>query len=207
MILADMDAKKKELQQDRFYTPPDELELRDTITKNRVITHVLQRLQIDGINESGKVVYVQLSGDLKSITPVVDKPPAVVIPVSMTRRRRTNAEDIAKTMVSIENDRLGADELVKKARSLSNNKEMLEAARKKAQRIAQHVYDSANFIRARKWYSKFPLPKRRFIRAAYYVIRRNQVLKLRKWLYDKYPDLPTSTKQIAFKKQQNELSP
>ena len=200
MIAADIDIKKKEMAQDKFnhgMTPAQELEMRDTITKNRVVTHILQRLQQDTVNLQGAVLYVQLSGDVKAMNPVVDNPPTVLLPVFMTRRRRTNAEEIQSTLKSLSRDQEEAAASNRRANSLADNKSLLENARKKAQRIATHVYDGARFIQQKKWYAHLPVGKRRFIKAVYLVMRRTEVAKVRAMLLEKYPALANSAKYQA----------
>lgn len=197
VILSDIEMKRQEMSQDRFSAAlsiEEELELRDTFTKNRCITYIMQRLQLDTMNEFGAVLFVPLAGDASDASPLVENPPSVLLPVFMTRRRRTNAEEIQKTLNSISTDQLLIKESNQRANSLSDNKALLEAARKKAQRIATHVHEGARFLQQKRWYADLPLPRRRFIRAVYYIMRRTQVAKVRALLMEKHPNLAFSAK-------------
>lgn len=81
---------------------PDEDTQRSAIT-----TFLLQRLQLKTPKEVNNVIiYVPLSGDSTALkSPLLEKPPLMLIPVPVVRRRRTNAEEIDATISSLKNDR------------------------------------------------------------------------------------------------------
>lgn len=53
-----------------------------------------------GINQSKNSIieFIKLSGDNFTVrNPLLEEPPIVLVPVNITRRRRTNAEEIGKS--------------------------------------------------------------------------------------------------------------
>lgn len=117
-----------------------------------------------------------MSGDNYNVrNPLLDAPPIVLVPVSITRRRRTNAEEIGKSLhlafisliklcadlfVSLEKEMssmssdfasLNAD--IEKARSLSKDSgALLQKASGHAEKIASAVYHASQYFMKRKWY-------------------------------------------------------
>lgn len=124
-----------------------------------ITTFILQRIQLFHIIP-GEIttVFAKLAGDENERTPVLERPPVVLVPVVVTRRRRTNAEEIESTISNLNHDRA---ELV--------------AATHKAERVANLVYVSAQLIAAKKWYAAFNAQRRRWIRAIRRVIRQKHV--------------------------------
>lgn len=107
---------------------------------------------------SNIMVFTKLSTDTFPRTPVLDKPPVVLIPVVITRRRRTNAEEIDATISSLTNDRAA-----------------LAAATGQAEKIANLVYSSANSIMSQKWWAHLNPWRRKWIWAIRRVIRQRLV--------------------------------
>eukprot|EP01034_Spumella_vulgaris_P028760 gene28760-35676_t len=125
-------------------------------TRNSITTYLLQRLQLVG----GAVQFIPLSGDVneKLKSPLQEKPPVVLIPVPVTRRRRTNAEEIDSTINSLATDRAA-----------------LVAATGMAEKIANVVYSSASSIAAKKWWADFSHWRRKWIWAIRKIIRQKLV--------------------------------
>jgi hypothetical protein len=98
-------------------------------------------------------------------TPVLEKPPVVLVPITITRRRRTNAEEIDATITGLTNDRAA-----------------LVAATGRAEKVASLVYAGANAIAAKKWYSDLNPLRKRWIMAIRRVIRRKHVAEIKEQL-------------------------
>jgi hypothetical protein len=120
------------------------------------------------------LVFTKLTGDdynpdsnssYDQRTPILDKAPAVLIPIVVTRRRRTNAEEIEATITGLTNDRAA-----------------LVAATGRAEKIAHLVYAGANAIATKKWYSDFNPVRKRWIWAIRRVIRQKLVAETKKQL-------------------------
>lgn len=128
--------------------------------------YILQRLQLQaaatvptpGAGAMSKIVFVKLSSDGYEVSPVLEKPPIVLVPVPVTRRRRTNAEEISATMESLASDRAA-----------------LVEATWKAQKVANLVYTSATSIAEKKWWADFSPLRRKWIWAIRRVIRQKLV--------------------------------
>jgi hypothetical protein len=98
-------------------------------------------------------------------TPVLEKPPVVLVPITITRRRRTNAEEIDATITGLTNDRAA-----------------LVAATGRAEKVASLVYAGANAIAAKKWYSDLNPLRKRWIMAIRRVIRLKHVAEIKEQL-------------------------
>lgn len=136
--------------------------------RTMLTTHILQHLQLHSVTGETIVTYVKLSGDENYKSPVLSKAPVVVVPVVVTRRRRTNAEEIEATMVGLTKDR-----------------EALAQATDKANKIATLVYSCVKLFSQKKWYSQLNPVRQRWIKAIRRVIRKKLVAATRKMLSDK----------------------
>lgn len=135
---------------------PDEEALHAAIT-----TFLLQRLQLNSAKDgvASSMGYVPLSGDSAAAkSPLLEKTPVVLIPVPVTRRRRTNAEEIDATITGLTNDRAA-----------------LVAATGQAEKIANLVYSSASSIASKKWWADFNPRRKMWIWAIRRVIRQKLV--------------------------------
>jgi hypothetical protein len=137
------------------------------------------------------LVYVKLTGDEYNIdpcspyatrTPLLEKVPAVLIPINVTRRRRTNAEEIEATITNLSNDRAA-----------------LIAATGKAENIANLVYSSASHIAGKKWWADFNPVRRKWIWAIRRVIRQKLVKETKEHLatLEKKKQLATESQKYA----------
>lgn len=148
----------------------DQRPLVDEEQKRTVLTtYLLQRLQLatpsphtDQIGN--RMTFVKLAGDENIASPVLDKMPPL-IPVVVTRRRRTNAEEIDATISSLANDRLA----------------LIEAT-DNAEKIANLVYSSATQIASKKWWADFNKWRKLWIWAIRRVIRQKLVAETKKIL-------------------------
>jgi hypothetical protein len=153
--------------------------------RTAITTYILQRLQLQSAisNVAGDTVstailapamtssimaFVKLTGDNYTRSPLLEKPPIVLIPVTITRRRRTNAEEIDATISNLTNDRAA-----------------LVAATGQAEKIASLVYSSASSIASKKWWAKFNPVRRRWIWAIRRVIRQKLVKQTKQNLIDR----------------------
>lgn len=129
--------------------------------RTAITTFILQRLQL--IESDMK--FVKLPQDNYKRNPLLDKPPIVLIPVVVSRRRRTNAEEIEATISSLADDRAA-----------------MVAAIGQAEKVATHVYASANALARKKWWSDFNPVRKRWIWAIRRVIRMRHVQDIRRML-------------------------
>lgn len=121
LVVADYEEKIKELTQDRFFSLDDEAALRDKLLVQRVTTYILQRLQLDSSGTLGEVLFVELSGDKDLVSPLLTEAPSALVPVSLTRRRRTSSQEIEATINSINFDRALIGEAIEQAHALSKS--------------------------------------------------------------------------------------
>mmetsp|Transcript_30615 Transcript_30615/g.51716 ORF Transcript_30615/g.51716 Transcript_30615/m.51716 type:complete len:478 (+) Transcript_30615:77-1510(+) len=183
----EFEEKKRELHSnDRFFSLPNEEEMKEKIFINKLITFVLQRLQEDSNCSAGTIKYVQLSGDsLHEASPLLDDCPLMVVPVKLTRRRRTNSQEIEAMIDSINQHKLEAGAHIDKAHALQNSGKDNFLNIQVAARISDHVYGAIQYFTAKRWYHKLSLPKQRFVKAVRRVIRRRLVLQTTKVLASK----------------------
>lgn len=173
LVAGDLAEKLRELAQDRFRNPEDESALRDQLLVQRVITYILQRLQLDSTGNLGEMKYVQQYGDSDLQSPLMDSAPQILVPVSLTRRRRTSAEEIEATINSISFDRtaIGAALNLAASYSASPTKKKSVVNMQAASRISAHIHAAVQYMTAKRWYHEVSVPKRRFIQAVRKVIR------------------------------------
>ncbi|RYH07337.1 hypothetical protein EON65_41885 [archaeon] len=105
------------------------------------------------------------TGDEKYPSPLLDRAPVVLIPILITRRRRTNAEEIDATINSLAADRTA-----------------LAEATGKAEKIASLVYSSASTLASKKWWADFSRPRKLWIWGIRRVIRQKLVAETKKSL-------------------------
>jgi hypothetical protein len=192
VVSTDFTEKLKELTQDRFFTLTDEAALRESILVQRVSTYILQRLQLDSSGTHGELLYAPLSGDAEQKPPLLAEPPSNLVPVSLTRRRRTSTEEIEATINSINLDREHIGAHINRAADLTKSpgKQLTKVAA--AERVSNAVYTAVQYMTSKKWYNDVSAPKRRFIRAARRVIRMNLVAKTKAVLNGKAkPSMPS----------------
>lgn len=126
-----------------------------------IARYIVQRLQLGnpvGNTSLKKMEFVKLSSDTYVKSPVMEKVPVVLIPISVARRRRTNAEEIEATISSLNMDRAA-----------------LAEATSHAHKVASVVYTSATSIAAKKWWADFNPARKRWVMAIRRVIRQKLV--------------------------------
>jgi hypothetical protein len=127
-----------------------------------IARYIIQRLQLGNPITAGsnlkKMEFVKLSSDTYVKSPLMDKVPVVLIPISVARRRRTNAEEIDATISSLAVDRAA-----------------LAEATNHAHKVASVVYTSATSIASKKWWADFNPVRKRWIWAIRRVIRQKLV--------------------------------
>jgi hypothetical protein len=138
----------------------------DDSRRTILTTYILQHLQLQSlVGNMTPISYAKLAGDDNLKSPVLPKAPIVLSPVVVTRRRRTNAEEIEATMHNLDIDRAA-----------------LVQATDRAERIALLVYSTVNLLSAQCWYSHLNPVRQRWIRAIRLVIRRKLVADTKKVL-------------------------
>jgi len=178
LVAGDLEVKLKELAQDRFHSLEDDTALREQLLLQRVITYILQRLQLDTSGHLGEMKFVEQYGDSDLQSPLLLSPPLTLVPVSLTRRRRTSAEEIEATINSISFDRTAIGEAINLATNYSSSlqktkskQNALSANLEAASRISAHVHGAIQYMSTKRWYNDVSLPKKRFIKAVRKVIR------------------------------------
>jgi hypothetical protein len=182
VVSTDFSEKLKVLTQDRFFTLTDEAALRESIFVQRVSTYILQRLQLDSSGNKGELLYVPLSGDAEQQSPLLPAAPATLVPVSLTRRRRTSTEEIEATINSIKLDREDIGAHINRATDLTKSPGKTSKIAS-AERVSNAVYTAVQYMTSKRWYHEVSAPKRRFIHAARRVIRMNLVAKTKAFLH------------------------
>jgi hypothetical protein len=126
-----------------------------------VARYIIQRLQL-GTPATPSALkpmeFVKLSSDTYERSPVLPRPPIVLIPIAVARRRRTNAEEIEATM-----------------NSLASEHAALVQATGHAHKVANLVYSSASSIASKKWWADFNPARRKWVWAIRRVIRQKLV--------------------------------
>lgn len=178
-------------------TSRDQRPLLDEESKRNVLTtYLLQRLQIetpasppikaenaDATEDAPKVIlpemaFVTLAGDEHNRSPILEHPPVVLIPVVVTRRRRTNAEEIEATISHLADDR-----------------KALTEATGRAEKVASLVYSSASQIASKKWWADFNRFRKLWIWAIRRVIRQRLVAETKANLAERAAKKIASTKR------------
>lgn len=172
-----LDAKLAELTKNRFAEVPDEMILRKEIITGLVISFIMARLQPEELpyisdpimeknndadetaneihmveleKKSSKVCFQSSADDtiagFKSA--LLLKPPSVLVPVKLSRRRASiTAADIEDAVTYMKDQGKSMDEDLAKARHLSMGiDEAFDEAARKAEKIAAHIYSAASFM-------------------------------------------------------------
>ncbi len=186
---------------DRFAAKPDEIKLREEVFLQKMVTYILQRLNV--ATSDGECTYVSLFGDNEHEFPVLEEPPVVLVPINVTRRRKSSVEEFNTTMKSMKSDYSDISAKLQKADAYRNeDKKALEGIGvpvtpmkptkptnnyEYSARIANHVYIAAMALSAQKWYDNpsIPVGKRRFIAAVQRVLHRNAVTRTKQFLENK----------------------
>jgi hypothetical protein len=122
--------------------------------------YIIQRLQMGSALAGGmkKMEFAKLSSDTYTKSPVMDKIPVILVPISVARRRRTNAEEIEQTITGLAQDRAA-----------------LAEATSHAHKVASVVYSASSSLSAKKWWADFNPVRRKWIWAIRRVIRQKLV--------------------------------
>uniref|UniRef100_A0A7S3H489 Uncharacterized protein n=1 Tax=Spumella elongata TaxID=89044 RepID=A0A7S3H489_9STRA len=180
LVSSDLEAAKlKELAEQRFHSHGEEAEsvLREHLLLQRVVTYILQRLQLDTTGGAGELMYVEEYGDGDLKSPLLTDAPLALVPVSLTRRRHTTAGEIESTINNIAVDHTAIDQALTLAASYEQASDPHEMQVQAANRIAAHVHAAAEHMANRKMHPGVSIPKKRFIQAARKVIRQALVAK------------------------------
>eukprot|EP01031_Cornospumella_fuschlensis_P028526 gene28526-34435_t len=184
-IQEDMTAKVNEAKVNKFENLPNHVHLKEEIELKRIVTYLLQRLQYS----DGKCTFTPLSADDPDNFPILEVAPVVLIPIKLTRRRKSSAEEIQQTMTRISSDYKAIDASLEKANQyvdLKATQDKIEYSNK----IAMIVYDAAGYISAKPWYANKPASVRRLIRWAERIRRQLCVEKTRAFLDRKGMNIP-----------------
>jgi hypothetical protein len=183
---------------DRFAAKPDETKLREEVFLQKMVTYILQRLNI--LTPDGECTYVSLFGDNEVEFPVLEEPPVVLVPINVTRRRKSSVEEFNTTMKSMKNDYSEINAKLQKVDAYRNeDKKALEGIKvpvtplksnnnyEYSARIANYVYMAATFLSSPKWYQNPSIPKgkRKFIAAIEKVMHNAAVAKTKALLDSK----------------------
>ena len=145
-----------------------------TAQRMELTTFMLARLQLHHVSQEGqgnkpksKIVFVPSNGSEGTIAenPLLETPPPLLIPVSVTHRRNTSNAEVKKKL----------DEVHK-------SQEELKSAIGKAEKITQHVHNFLSIKNSLQKYKDMSLPKKRFVMAANKIIMINMVEKTKKHL-------------------------
>lgn len=129
--------------------------------------YLISRMQLITVNEDKSIQFVPSQTDPFSDSLIVDNLPVHFKGVSVTRRRRTNGEEIEAMINSLEEDRIA-----------------LCKATLKAQNISSVVTASVFFMATKKWWADFNLIRKKWIWAIRKVIRRRLVAEVTKHLLE-----------------------
>jgi len=122
---------------------PETKEFIDDTRRKTFTTYIVSRLQLN----SSVITYVANAADDATSQFVLPIQPNGLIPVPVHRRRRTNSDEINKTLTNLEGDRLA-----------------LKAATGKAERIADCIHQSISlFANAKNIYKGLSVPRRRWV--------------------------------------------
>lgn len=140
-----------------------ESEIRDTVQRNILTTYIISKFQQTDINPGTSIRTVQfVMIDNLAVNPSLVKPPIMLVPVVIARRRRTSAEEINSTIKGLENDRAA-----------------LIAATGNAERITASILNSIASMAVRaNIYKGVSLPRRRWIKSIRQVIAQAYVKKI-----------------------------
>lgn len=201
-----LEAKVKTILENRFADKPDKAKLRAEIELQKVVTFILQHMNMTAIELPCE--YVTLSGDNEDDFPVLEEPPVILVPIHIMRRRQSTVEEFKQVMKTVSND---YNEISSKLAQATNELSVAEVAAEQkdgnsvnpkpvhevkpertkanyeyASKIANHVYEAARYLSEKKWYAHFALPKQRFIKAVRKIIFRAAVLKSKQTLVSKH---------------------
>lgn len=195
-IVEGMAAKDREndaeKQRDRFFdfTEAQRISFEAELRRTTLITFILQRLQLQSIvvenaNVSSGVAFVRQSVDDFVNEPLLETYPVILVPVSLTRRRRTNAEDHHNIMNSLSMDHDAINNYLQSAViNTSAQSSKMPRPRKtssidiaiKAERIASIMHSFVNLLQAAVTEQKrYRVIQRKWTKAIKRVMRRKRV--------------------------------
>lgn len=150
---------------------PDLTPFREETCRKLLTTYILARLQLVSATptSSGRVDFALAATDPHNTNPLLAGPSQALIPVPVTRRRRTNTDEVKAAFQSYEKDRVD-----------------LNAALGKAEKIAGAVHSSISIIKSKsQMYLGMNLPTMRWKKAIHKVILRAAVKEMRKMLAER----------------------
>lgn len=180
----------------KFDTVLDEKKVREEILVQKMNRHMLHRINLDMSRKAleasgllGVMEFLTLTGDDDKPYPVLEEPPVTLVPVQITRRRKSSSEEFFSTVNDFNNDCAIIDTNVKKASDELTAAEGIlnkqPPVNPRALHIAHFVYEAARIIIDKKLYkddknvNKY---KKLWIRAIDKVILMNMVPKTRQYL-------------------------
>ena len=138
---------------------PDMTSFVEETRRQTFTSFVLSRLHMS----SGETVYVPTSGDDSALRYIIPDTPSGLVPVVVNRRRRTNSDEINRTLLGLDSDRAA-----------------LAIAIGHAEKVASTVHASVDvFARVNDVYKGLNAPRRRWLFAIRKVIRIAYVQKVR----------------------------
>eukprot|EP01039_Chlorochromonas_danica_P008433 gene8434-9298_t len=171
-----IESMKKE---DRFADIPERDQLREDFLVKKFVTYILQRLRF----ENGICDFFPSFADDPEHFPVLEKRPVVLVPINITRRRKSSAEEIQETLLNINDDRQAISASLEKANQFtSDGKANMIQKMAYSNKIAGLVYNAACYLSAKPWYSLKSKNMKRWLHAIDKVIRNNMVRKARVYL-------------------------
>lgn len=190
-VEAETSAKIKDMLKDRFSKPDKEVIFAE-LQLQKVVTYMLMRLNFvpqSEIVDQDHCEFVTLTGDDLDEFPLISNPPKVLVPINLSRRRRSTVEEISNTLKSISTDQQAISEDLKRANYISI-----------ASRITDIIFNAASYLTDKKWYDDLPKYRRLWAKAINKVIHRNQVIKNREYLENNnfllFPNSPTVKKMV-----------
>eukprot|EP01034_Spumella_vulgaris_P022122 gene22122-28227_t len=171
-IVEEFEAKLKELHSNDRFAEVDEDKLKEELKLTRSISYIISRIQLGfGAGKSNTAIIVEftkMSGDNYELrSPILEEPPLVLMPVGITRRRRTNAQEIEAKISSLSLDYKSISKDVDRAKNLSKDGLGLVHKAGSAERISNHVYNAVSYFAKKKWWTAAEVTplRRKWVRA------------------------------------------
>lgn len=128
LIQEEVNKKKKSILQENKFVQSihciNEQQLMEEITLRLLVTFLLQRISFEPSNANDEqCTFLRLFGDEQYANPVYGSPVAVLIPIQLTRRRRSTAEEISQTMERLDHDHMIINANLQKAYHFTSQNE------------------------------------------------------------------------------------
>lgn len=113
----EVENRVKAIVNDRFAKPPDRKAIREDVLVQKLVTYLLSRLHFEADDGHGKAKISALSQDAFPADFLHADHPAGLIPIKVTRRRRSTAEEIDETINIVHHSLKSASQLSSEATS------------------------------------------------------------------------------------------